>query len=370
MKQAISKNIAIVHDWLFVKGGAEKTLLALLEVLNADIYTFGINKEIFIDTPLIKSKVYTFFLNEIPFYNKFYKFLLPLYPFLIEEIDLSNYDIIISSSYFVAKSVLTNPYQKHICYCYSPARYFWDLYHFYKDKIPFLLKPLFALFSHYFRIWDFTTAQRIDRLIAISKFVSRRIEKYYRRKADVIYPPVDTKFFTLERKKEDFYVSIGRLVPYKRFDLIIEAFRRLPSKRLYIIGDGSERKKLEAIAPSNVKFLGNLSDRDIKNYLQKAKGFVYTALEDFGISVVEAQACGTPVIAYGKGGTAETVINGKTGVLFYKQHPNNIVKAIEYFEEHYSNFDFEFISLWANKFSKEQFQKKFKNLIESLKNND
>lgn len=203
----------------------------------------------------------------------------------------------------------------------------------------------------------------MDKLIAISKYVAKRIRKYYNKEAEVIYPPVEIDRFELETKKDNYYVTVGRLVPYKRFDLIIKAFRLMPDKKLIVIGDGPELKKLKRNASKNIEFLGWQPDSVVKLYLQKAKGFIYAALEDFGIAVIEAQACGTPVIVYGKGGTLETVKANKTGIFFFKQEPPSIIEAINKFERMYENFNPEYIRKWTLRFNKDRFQKEFQSLL-------
>ncbi len=359
----MEKKIAIVHDWLFTIGGAEKTLFSILELIKADIFTLGYDPRVFINTPLKNISIYTSFLQKIPFFKKFYRYFLPLFPITIEQFDLSNYDVVISSSHAVAKGILTHPDQYHICYCYTPIRYAWDLYFEYMKILPKFLHPLLAFIFHYIRIWDAISSYRADKLLAISKYVARRIEKFYKLKAEVIYPPVEVNRFKLEIKKDNYYITIGRLVSYKRFDLIIKAFEKLPDKRLLVIGEGPELKKLKNSAPKNVEFLGRIPDSAVQSLLQKAKGFIYAALEDFGIAVVEAQACGTPVIAYGRGGVLETVQPNKTGIFFFKQEISSIIEAINKFEKIYESFDPKYIRNWALKFDKSRFQKEFLSII-------
>ena len=243
-------------------------------------------------------------------------------PLAVEQFDLSPYDLVISSSYSFAKGVLTGPDQRHLCYCHSPIRYAWDMQHQYLEQSGLTkgLKSFIVRFLlHYVRLWDYRTAAGVDAFAANSAYIARRIMKVYRREAEVIYPPVALDDFPLEERKEDFYLTASRMVPYKKIDLIAEAFSRMPEKKLIIIGDGPEMDKVRAKAGSNVELLGYRDNATLRSHLQRAKAFVFVAEEDFGIVPVEAQACGTPVIAFGRGGVAETVIPGKTGILFYEQ---------------------------------------------------
>lgn len=330
--------VAIVHDWIPVIAGAEKVLEQLTKIYpDADIFTLfdfvsNEDKAIFGG-----AKITTSYLNKLPKVEKYYRKLLPLCPQAIEDFDLSEYDLVISSSHAVAKGCITHAGQTHVSYVHSPARYAWDLTHQYlkqsnldKGIMGYITKHLL----HKFRIWDARTANGVDHYISNSNYIAKRIWKTYRRETQTIYPPVDVDRFTLHEEKEDFYLAASRQVPYKRIDLIVEAFTKMPDKKLIVIGDGPEEDKIKKIAQgySNIELKGFLGNDALRDHMQRAKAFVFAAEEDFGIIPVEAQACGTPVIAYGAGGALETVIDGKTGLFFEEQSVENLCKTIEQFE--------------------------------------
>lgn len=355
---------AIVHDWLINDAGAEKALEAIYSLYPSPIYTLFHNKKRF-----SYPEVHTSFLQNFPFSQKIYRNLLPFYPLAIEQFDLTSYDLIISSSHAVAKGVLSHPQQKHICYCYTPMRYAWDLYFSYlrEAKLHRGLKAKIVKRSlHYMRNWDLLSSNRVDEFVAISHYIARRIQKCYRRQAHVIYPPVRTNFFKLDSSvsKETFYLTCGRFVPYKKMHTIVEAFQYLPKQRLVVIGDGPERKKIEKVAGKNVELLGRQDDEQMKKAMQRAQAFLFMAEEDFGIVPIEAQACGTPVIAFGKGGALETVIENKTGIFFDKQTPQALAKAIQLFETKKDRFNPYEIRKHAESFSLERFHKEFNHFIQ------
>jgi Glycosyl transferases group 1 len=333
--------IAIVHDWLTVYAGAERVLEQMLICYpQADLYS----TVDFVSAPersfLQGKRVTTSFIQNLPFAKTKYRAYLPLMPLAIEQFDLSQYDLVISSSHAVAKGVLTGPDQCHICMCYSPMRYAWDLQHQYLNETGLNkgLKGWVAKYLlHRLRIWDLRTAHGVDQFIAISHFIARRIEKVYRRKAQVIYPPVALDAFTLGEKKTDYYLTASRLVPYKKIDLIVKSFAQMPDKPLIVIGDGPDFEKIKAMAPPNVTLLGYQPFEVLLTHLQQAKAFIFAAEEDFGIAPLEAQACGTPVIAYGKGGALETIQGfpnqpSPTGLFFAEQTEKAIKEAVEQFE--------------------------------------
>ncbi|MEO1751821.1 glycosyltransferase family 4 protein [Thiofaba sp. EF100] len=335
-----TRRIAIVHDWLITYGGAERTLKSMLECLpEADIFTMADFLPPQDRGFLSGRKIITSPLQNMPGARRHYRAYLPLMPLWVEQFDLSGYDLVISSSHAVAKGVLTGPDQLHLCYIYSPMRYAWDLQHQYlreTGKGRGLRGWVVRYMLHRLRLWDARTAAGVDRFVAISHFVGRRVAKAYRRESEVIYPPVDVEAFRLWEGKEDFYLTASRMVPYKRIDLIVDAFRQLPDKRLVVIGDGPEMKKIRALAGPNVTLLGYQPSHVLVDYLQRAKAFIFAAEEDFGIAPLEAQASGTPVIAYGKGGALET-IHGQgdaqpTGVFFQEQSVESLRSAIRYFE--------------------------------------
>lgn len=333
--------IAIIHDWLITFGGAERTLEQMLICFpEADIFTL-IDFLPERDRGFLEGKnIYTSFLQKFPFIENSYRKFLPLMPLAIEQFQLNEYDLVISSCHAVSKGVLVGPDQLHVCYCYTPIRYAWDLQFQYLKETNLLrgLKSWLArALLHQIRIWDVRSEKGVDHFIAISKYISRRIKKAYRRDSNVIYPPVDTDAFSLTDEKKDFYLTASRLVPYKKVSLIIEAFSKLPDKSLIVIGDGPDLNKCISKATENVKVLGWQPNEVLKKYMQEAKAFVYAAEEDFGIVPIEAQSCGTPVICFAKGALLETVrginVDSPTGIFFDEQSVDSIQRAILQFEE-------------------------------------
>ena len=331
--------IAIVHDWLVVYAGAERVLEQILQLFpDADLFSIidflPVQQRAF----LHNRKVTTSFIQNVPYARTKYRAYLALMPIAVEQFDLSGYDVVISSSYAVAKGVLTGPDQVHISYVHSPIRYAWDMQHQYLQESNFgSLKSWIAkIILHYIRQWDYRTANGVDDFIANSHFIARRIKKVYGRESTVIYPPVDISAFTFSDTKGDYYLTASRLVPYKKIDLIVEAFSAMPDKQLVVIGDGPDYGKIAAKAADNIHLLGYQSSDSLKSHMQKARAFVFAAEEDFGIIPVEAQACGTPVIAFGKGGVLETVLGATvdhpTGVFFEAQTVESIVNAVHRFE--------------------------------------
>ena len=307
--------VAIIHDWLVSYAGSEKVLEQIIEIFpDADLFSLVD----FIETGqrgFIKNKsVSTSFIQKLPMAKKRYRNYLLLMPMAIEQLDLSSYNLVISSSHAVAKGVITGPDQLHISYVHSPIRYAWDLQHQYLKESGLdrgLKGILVKNMLHKIRNWDYRTANGVDYFLSNSDFIGRRIWKVYRRDSKTIYPPVDISGFTLQREKDDFYLTASRMVPYKKIDLIIESFNQMPNKKLVVIGDGPDFEKIKAKAGSNIQILGYQPFEILKDYMQRAKAFVFAAEEDFGITPVEAQACGTPVIAFGKGGALETVISNR-----------------------------------------------------------
>jgi glycosyltransferase involved in cell wall biosynthesis len=354
---------AIVHDWLVTNGGAEKVLKAILEIFpEADVFSLVdfLNDNDRRDI-LYGKYAKTSFIQNLPFAKKHFRNYLPFFPKAIESLDLSDYDLIISSSWAVAKGVKKHNNQLHICYCHTPIRYAWDLYDEYTSNLLFFKKFLVQKTLKYIRKWDIQTLDRVNFFIANSNFVKERIKRIYNKTAKVIYPPVDMEKFKLYEKKEEFYLTASRLVPYKKTKLIVEAFNKMPDKKLVVIGKGEEYQAIKRIAKSNIEILGYQKDEILVDFMKKAKAFVYAAIEDFGIVPVEAMACGTPVVALNKGGTAETVINGITGVLFEKQSKEYIINAINLFEK--QKFDFNIIRKEALKYDKKNFKKLFSEFV-------
>lgn len=367
------RRVALVHDWLVVYAGAEKVLEQMLEVWpDADVFAlvdFVPEK----DRGFLKGKqVHTSFIQKLPFARTKYRAYLPLMPLAIEQLDLSSYDLIVSSSHAVAKGVLTSPSQTHVSYVHSPIRYAWDLQHQYlrESGLTKGLKSFMArALLHYIRLWDLRTSNGVDVMVANSRFVGKRIRKVYGRQAEVIYPPVDTQHFTLRAEKDDFYLTASRMVPYKMIPAIVEAFALMPEKQLVVIGDGPEMARIRAAAGPNVKVLGHQPFSVLKDHMQRAKAFVFAAEEDFGITPVEAQACGTPVIAYGRGGALETVrglgvMEQPTGAFFYEQTPAAIAEAVRRFDEQAASISAADCRSNAEKFSIENFKRNISDLVE------
>ena len=327
--------IAIVHDWLVTNAGAEKVLKEIVELYpEADIFSLVDFLDVTQRQEILKGKkATTSFIQNLPLAQKHFRNYLPLFPKAIESLDVSGYELIISSSWAVAKGVKKSKSQMHICYCHTPIRYAWDLYDEYTSALFQPKKFLVQKALHYIRKWDIDTIDRVDHFIANSNFVKQRIARTYNRDAKVIYPPVDIDKFTLCEKKDDFYLTASRLVPYKKTKLIVEAFNNMPDKKLVVIGAGEEYEVIKQIAKSNVEVLGYQEDKVLVDYMQRAKAFVYAAVEDFGIVPIEAFACGTPVIALDDGGTAESVIDGVNGVHFAHQRVDNIIDAVSRFEK-------------------------------------
>ncbi|NGD58318.1 glycosyltransferase family 4 protein [Klebsiella quasipneumoniae] len=334
------KSIGIVADWLVTYAGAERVIKEIIDIYpNSDLYSV-------VDFLSEQSRSYfhgkkasTTFIQKLPRAKKAYQKYLPLMPLAIEQLDVSSHDVIISSSHAVAKGILTGPDQLHISYVHSPIRYAWDLQHQYlrESHLDKGVKSILAKYLlHKIRQWDYRTANGVDHFIANSQFIARRIHKVYGRTADVIYPPVDVHRFLMNTSKQDYYLTASRLVPYKKIDLIVEAFSNMPDKRLVVIGNGSEMAKIKSKAKSNIEILGYQPDSVMLEHMQNAKAFVFAAEEDFGITPVEAQACGTPVVAFGKGGSLETVrpygVDKPTGVFFDEQSVPSLVKAINFFD--------------------------------------
>lgn len=355
---------AIVHDWLVSMSGGEKVLKSIYDLYPSPIYTLITNPQNMEKDFFNSPQIHTSFIQKLPFAKKKFRSYLPLFPLAIEQFDLRSYEVILSSSHCVAKGVLTQSNQLHICYCHTPMRYAWDLSHDYmkEGNLRGMKGGLARLFLHYLRGWDCFSSQRVDWFIANSKFVAQRILKTYGRKSEVIYPPIDTTFYQPGSKKEDFYLAASRLVPYKKIDLIVEAFASLPDKKLVVIGDGPELEKIKKKAKKNIEILGYQKNDKLREYLQKAKAFVFAALEDFGILPLEAMACGTPVIAFEAGGVKETVLENQTGLFFQNQTVSEIVSAIQKFEER--NFDSFLIRKHAANFNEERFKKEFRQFVE------
>lgn len=359
--------VAIIHDWLVTCAGSERVLEQMVACFpQADLFSIvdflGEESRGFI----ADKHVTTSFIQKLPKAETHYQNYLPLMPLAIEQFDLSGYDLVISSSHAVAKGVLTGPDQVHISYVHTPMRYAWDLQHQYLREADLnrgVKSWIARLIMHYMRLWDVRTAYGVDAFIANSQFIRRRIRKTYGRESRVIYPPVDVSAYSFHEIKEDFYLTASRMVPYKKIPMIVEAFTAMPEKRLVVIGAGPELKKSRELAGPNVQILGWQSSEVMRDYMQRAKAFVFAAEEDFGITPVEAQACGTPVIAYGKGGVLETVkgmdADKPTGIFYYKQTPEALIDAVLLFEERCEKIMPDHCRQNACRFSIERFREDF-----------
>lgn len=363
---------AIICDWLVTIGGAEKVLGELIECFPAaDLYAVVDHIDPYYRDFLKGKSVNTTFIQKLPYSKTKYRSYLPLMPFAIEQLDLSNYDLIISSSHAVAKGVITGPNQLHISYVHTPMRYAWDLQHQYLQESG-LDKKFIGYFARYLlhrmRLWDLRTTNSVDHFIANSQFIAKRINKNYRRDAEVIYPPVDTSHFAPHTEKEDFYLTASRLVPYKKIAAIVDSFKLLPDKKLIVIGEGPELAKIKAKAGANVEVLGYQPTDVLIKYMQRAKAFIFAAEEDFGITPLEAQACGTPVIAFGKGGALETVCGlehaNPSGVFFHEQTPQSICAGVYKFEVNQHLITAENCIANAARFSVEKFRNNIKQFVE------
>ncbi|MGA8184243.1 MAG: glycosyltransferase [Terriglobia bacterium] len=358
--------VAVVQFWLSGYGGSERVLEAMGEIFpQADFYALVI-ADGGIPASLRGRNWTTSFVDRIPGAKRWYRHFLPLFPFALEQFDLSGYDLVISSESGPAKGVIPSPRACHICYCLSPMRYVWDMYHEYRRKMNPLTRAIFSLTAHYARQWDVSTAARVDHFAAISHYVAARVRKYYRRESTVIYPPVDVTAGYLAEKTDDCYLVVSRLVPYKRVDLAIEACNRL-GRRLRVVGTGPEEKRLRRLAGSTIEFAGKLDEQRLRECYARCRAFLFPAEEDFGMVPVEAQSFGRPVIAYGRGGALETVIGLEeggdprtaTGIFFNQQTAESLAGAIGRFEEVEREFSPEFIRAGSLRFSLERFKEEF-----------
>lgn len=361
--------VAIVQEWLVTVGGSDKVVKAILDTFpDADIYTLVAKKEVCDELGIPWEKVHTSFIQKMPLGTKKHRAYLPLFPFAIEQFDLRGYDVVISSSHCVAKGVLTKADQLHICYCHSPIRYCWDMYNEYLEESHLdkgFKSWLVRLMLHPIRQFDAIAGSRVDYYISNSDYVGQRIRKTYRRKATTIHPNIDISNFELCNDKQEYYLASSRLVAYKKIDTIIEAFNQMPDKKLVVIGGGPNLEAYRKLAKDNVTVMGYQPFDVLKDKMQHAKAFVFAADEDFGMIPIEAQSCGTPVIAYGHGGSLETVNGGKTGLFFNEQTPEAIVEAVNRFEAMGSQpFAPADCRQWAEGFSEERFKREIKEFVE------
>lgn len=363
--------VAIVHHWFVSKGGGEHVADTLARMYpNADIFAL-ISVPEMLPENIRQHALQTSFLNNIPFAARIYRHLLPLYPLAVEQIDLSGYDLILSSDSGPMKGIIIPPSAAHICYCHAPMRYIWDQRHEYRRELGPIPRAVFSMASHYVRGWDYQAAQRVTRFAANSRYVASRIRQYYGRQSAVIYPPVDTSSGYLAEEQSDAYLTVGRLVRYKRIDLLIEACNRL-GRRLRIVGTGPEEARLRALAGKTIEFLGYVDEETLWKEYAECRAFLFAAEEDFGMAIVEAQSCGRPVIALGKGGALESVVSLDsavsrsrcTGIFYYEQTSQAIADAILRFEAGARQFQPMAIREQARRFGSEVFCRNFRDLVE------
>ena len=355
--------IALVHDYLVQYGGAERVLECFCELYpDAPIYTLVYNKQL-MHGILEDKNIRTSFIQRMPFASKRHRVFPMLMPMAMEQFDLSRYDLVISDSSSFAKGAITSPETLHICYMHTPMRYAWDDCHKYTQDFyfPGFIKKLVPIAMNYIRMWDRISVERVDKIIANSQFVAQRIKKYYRKDSVVIHPPVNYDKFYISEKTEKYFLMVGRLIAYKRFDIAIEAFTKL-GLPLKIIGRGPELKRLKKIVGANIEFLGRVSDEKLADYYARCQAFIFPQEEDFGIVAIEAMASGRPIIAYRGGDIPEHVEEGKTGVFFDSQTAEDIIKAVRNFNS--SDFDPTYIREAMKKFDKNLFKDKIKNYIE------
>lgn len=356
---------AIIHDWFISKGGAEQVFRQIYKCFpDADVYSLFYNLSPELEREIVNNNpIHVTFLQKIPFAKQYHRYFFPLYRKAIESIDLSKYDLIISSSHAVAKGVKVEKGQTHLCYCHTPVRYAWDLKKEYLSHLSSEgLRKLANWQLEKLRIWDLKSSERVTSFAANSNYVSKRIKKNYNRDAKVVYPPIDTSFFTpngtsVEHRSQ--YISISRLVPYKRIDLLVKAFNKLPHLKLKIVGTGPEKQRLQELANPNIEFTGFIKNDTLRKELRKSRALLLAANEDFGITSLEAQSCGIPVIALKKGGYLETVVEGETGLFFDLQSEDSIVDTINEFEQERLHFAPEKARENAMRFSKKRFREDF-----------
>ncbi len=355
--------IALVHDYLVQYGGAERVLEAFVEIWpQAPIYTLIYDREA-VHNRFDKNEVRTSFLQKIPFARKHHRIFPPLMMLAIEQFNFDYYDVVLSDSSSFAKNIITNSNTLHISYCHTPMRYGWDDCQYYTQEynFPNIVKKTSPFLMNYIRMWDWQATNGVDKFIANSKFVQGRIKKYYNRDSVVINPPVLVDKFQISEKVEDYFLLVGRMMKYKKMDLVIRAFNemKLPLK---VVGRGMELKNLKKIAGPTVEFLGRVSDRELAGVYSRAQAFLFPQEEDFGIVAIEALASGRPVIAYRSGDVQENIEDGKTGIFFERQTEDDIIKAVKKFQQ--IDFDKEYIRQQALRFNKEIFKKEIKRIVE------
>jgi len=356
--------IALVFDWMTNNGGAERVNLLLHKMFpQAPIYTSIFNHEII--KGFEKAAITTSFIQNLPFAQRKHQLYLKLMPYAYELFDLSNYDIVISSSHACAKGVITKPETMHLCYCHTPMRYAWDNWHSYirEYKMNSILKYFAKKSLHKIRMWDRLSADRVDHFIANSETTKQRINKYYKRDSEIIHPMIDINRFEIAKETKGYFLAVGRLIPYKKFDLIIEAFNQI-GLPLKIVGEGIIENELKNKAKGNIEFLGNIDDKTLQKVYSECEALIFPQVEDFGITSLEAMASGRPVIAFNQGGAIDTIIDYKTGIFFNKQTPEHLIGAIENYQKNKKKFISQDIRKHAQKFDQEEFQNKLIDFIE------
>ena len=359
--------IAVVHEWFVNHAGSEKVVEQLLHVFpKADLFSLvdflPDNQRFYLQG----KKPKTTFIQSLPFARKSFRSYLPLFPLAVESHDLRDYDLIISSSHLVSKGVLVREDQLHICYCHSPCRFAWDLYHQYLEEAGLqqgIKGRIAQYFLHKLRIWDQISTPRVGHFLANSAYIARRIGHVYGREAEVIYPPVDVEKFQPGTQKGDYFFAASRLVPYKKMELIVRAFSRMPEHKLILVGSGPDENRISALLTSNIEFRKEANQADFQDLMANAKAFVFAAEEDFGITMAEALACGTPVLAYKKGGASEIVLSGQNGYLFELQTPESLIEQVQVFTKNGVSMDSDSIRKSADRFSIQRFRDEISNYI-------
>ena len=364
-KPPFNMKIALAHDHLNQIGGAERVLAQLHQLYpQAPIYTLLYDANS-VGNYFAKWNIKTSFIQRLPGGVKFFKWYLALMPLAVEQFDLRDYDLVVTSASALIKGVLVKPAALNVCYCHTPTRYLWSDTHSYTSDLPQpkFVKKILPIFLSRLRQWDYVAAQRVDHYAANSQFVAARIAKYYRREAEIIYPPVDTDLWGTPVNPENYYLLVSRLRPYKRVDLAIKAFNKL-NIPLKIIGNGEQEAELKAMAKPNIEFLGAVDDQTKANYMARARALIHPQEEDFGITAVEAMACGRPVIAYASGGALETVVDGVSGRLFSEQSWEALADTVIRFQfEHYDPL---VIQKQAQRFSRQTFITKWQEFIDNI----
>ncbi|MFW0755446.1 glycosyltransferase [Pseudomonas sp. H11T01] len=358
--------IAIIHYWWLSNRGGEAVCSALAELYpKADFFLHVCNEDVVRKAlpSAFEGQIKTSFISRLPGAKKHYQKYLPLMPLALEQLDLTEYDLIISSESGPAKGVITRPDAVHICYCHSPMRYVWDMYHEYRATAGRFVRTIFPLVAHWLRIWDRLSADRVDHFIANSSFIASRIRKFYRRDSEVIFPPVNTSEFSQEQERGDFYLCLGQLVSYKKADLAVDAFNKL-GLPLVVVGEGELYEALKARAGTNVTLMGRQPFPVIKDLLERCRGLIFPGVEDFGIVPVEAMAAGAPVIAFAKGGALETVIHGRTGIHFHEQSVDALITAVQQLESGEFVFSPSELHEHAAGFDKSVFKQKIKAFVD------